>query len=475
MEAQLTKAREAQKIWAAMPVKQRLRVLKRARHRMAAEAEQFIQDISPDLVRRPADTLAAEVLPVLAASEFLEREAMYILRPKHLGRRGLPLWLWGVQSEIQRVPLGVVLIIGAGNYPLLLAGSQALQGLAAGNAVVWKPGTGGRDIAVRLARILAQAGLPDGLLVVTDESPEAAERVIASGVDKVFFTGSAATGRIVMRQLAETLTPSVMELSGCDAVFALDGADLDRVADAVAFGVRLNGSATCMASRRLFASRATITALLPLLKTKLRDAPEVPLSARPRRLLDEIMADAKAKGATIRCLEQTSDPHSKLPVTLIEGATPDMLAMKADIFAPVLSVCAAENEAAALAAYTQCPYALTAAVFGPERQAIALAAKLEAGSVLVNDLIAPTVDPRVPFGGRRESGFGVTRGAEGLLEMTGVKVVLVRRGKDEHHYAQATDAHTDFFAGYIHASHGKGFRARWTGLVRAIKAGIRIG
>ncbi|MHB1698526.1 MAG: aldehyde dehydrogenase family protein [Acidobacteriaceae bacterium] len=483
MESQLRQLREAQREWSAMSIRHRLRILKRARHLLAAEAEQFIPDISPDLVRSPADTLAAEVLPVLAACEFLEREAPFILRPRILGRRGLPLWLWGVRSEIHRVPMGVVLIIGASNYPLLLAGAQALQALAAGNAVVWKPGTGGRAVAERLARLLARAGLPDGLLLITDESPDAAQQAIAAGADKVFFTGSAATGRIVMRQLAEMLTPSVMELSGCDAVFVLDGADLHRAADALAFGVALNGSATCMASRRLFATSTTLSALLPLLQEKLRHAPQVPLLLRTRHLLDQIIADARARGATVLDSGSNSHPsshtaaalHQATPATLILNATPDMLAMQADIFAPLLSLCVVESEAAALAAYARCSYALTAAVFGAEREALALARQLEAGSVLVNDLIAPTVDPRVPFGGRRDSGFGVTRGAEGLLEMTAIKVVLVRRGNDKHHYAKSTDAHTDFFAGYMQASHGKGLGTRWRGFIRALKAATKIG
>ena len=491
MESQIRQLREAQREWSAMSIRHRLRILKRARHLLAAEAEQFIPDISPDLVRSPADTLAAEVLPVLAACEFLEREAPFILRPRILGRRGLPLWLWGVRSEIHRVPMGVVLIIGASNYPLLLAGAQALQALAAGNAVVWKPGTGGRAVAERLARLLARAGLPDGLLLITDESPDAAQQAIAAGVDKVFFTGSAATGRIVMRQLAETLTPSVMELSGCDAVFVLDGADLHRAADALAFGVALNGSATCMASRRLFATSTTLSALLPLLQEKLRHAPQVPLPLRTRHLLDQIIANARARGATVLDSQAAAGPTSNAAAeftppaaarpadnassTLILNATPDMLAMQADIFAPLLSLCVVESEAAALAAYARCSYALTAAVFGAEREALALARQLEAGSVLVNDLIAPTVDPRVPFGGRRDSGFGVTRGAEGLLEMTAIKVVLVRRGNDKHHYAKSSDAHTDFFAGYMQASHGKGLGTRWRGLIRALKAATKIG
>ncbi len=100
-----------------------------------------------------------------------------------------------------------------------------------------------------------------------------------------------------------------------------------------------------------------------------------------------------------------------------------------------------------------CPYALTAAIFGDEREARALGEQLHVGTVLVNDLIAPTVDPRVPFGGLRGSGFGVTRGAEGLLEMTATKTVLVRRRGMTRHYEATNPSRTSLFAALIGALH----------------------
>jgi acyl-CoA reductase-like NAD-dependent aldehyde dehydrogenase len=184
---------EAQRIWAKLSVAERLCVLKRARHQIAANAPAFVAAISPELARTEADTLVAEVLPLLAAGKFLEQEAEEILQVRKLERRGLPFWLSGVDSEVRRVPLGTVLVIGPANYPLFLPGVQALQGLAAGNAVIWKPGRGGRAVAQLFADAMYKAGLPNELLQVTDESIEAAENEIVRGVDKVFLTGSAAT------------------------------------------------------------------------------------------------------------------------------------------------------------------------------------------------------------------------------------------------------------------------------------------
>ena len=460
--------RDAQHPWAATAVRERLRVLKRTRKLLAQRSGELAAAVTPR-GRTLADTLVAEVLPLLEACRFLEREAAWILRPRKLGKRGLPFWLSGIDSEVHREPMGVVLIVAPSNYPLFLPGVQVLQALAAGNAVLWKPGTGGRTVALLVAQALEDAGLPQGLLMVTDESVGVVNELLAAGVDKVFLTGSAHTGREVMTRLASTLTPCVMELSGCDAVFVLDDADMERVACALAFGLRLNGSATCMAPRRVFASTDAAGKLLPLLLQKLAAFAGVPLTANTRYLLDHLVADAKRKGATVMGGSSDAAP------TLVLRATPEMLVMQTDIFAPVLAICAVASEADALAAYQECPYALTAAIFGKESRAREMAARIQAGTVLVNDVIAPTVDPRVPFGGRRQSGFGSTRGAEGLLEMTAAKTIQVRRNKDTRHYVATATQHGELFTGYIAAAHGAGLRQRWHGMQQAVKAAMKIG
>ena len=112
-----------------------------------------------------------------------------------------------------------------------------------------------------------------------------------------------------------------------------------------------------------------------------------------------------------------------------------MRLLREDVFAPWLALVPVTDMEQALDALSACPYALGAAIFGPERAARALAPRIPAGSVCINDLIVPTADPRLPFGGRGRSGFGVTRGAEGLLEMTVIKTVSTRRGRFRPHLA----------------------------------------
>ena len=141
------------------------------------------------------------------------------------------------------------------------------------------------------------------------------------------------------------------------------------------------------------------------------------------------------------------------------GACP----VKADIFAPVLALVPVRDCEEALRFDEMCPYALGASVFGPEEPARRLAARIRAGAVTINDLIVPTADPRLPFGGRRQSGYGVTRGAEGLLELTCLKTVSLRRGHLRPHYQPTTAVDQMLFRRYLCAAHGRS----WTGRIRA--------
>lgn len=471
--AALGQVRAAQQIWVRMAVRERLAILRRARHCIAATAEKMAQCVpchQPGALHRSvADTLVSEVLPLVEACRFLEREAAWILAPQRLSSRNRPFWLRRVTAETRREPLGVVLIIGPANYPLFLPGVQVLQALTAGNAVLWKPAPCGMEAAEALRDALVACGLDPALLQLLDESPQAASEAISAGVDKVFFTGSATTGTVVLHQLAERLTPAVLELSGCDAVFVLPGADRDRTVAALTFGLRLNGSATCMAPRRIFLV-GEHAGLLEVLLAQLKSLEPVILPARTQAQLAELLQDAERLGGSVLLDESAGG----LRYAVIIGSAPEMRIAQSDIFAPVLSIFNVPDTDAAVAAHALCPYALTAAIFGPEPEARVLASRLPVGTVLINDLIVATADPRVSFGGRKSSGYGVTRGREGLLEMTTLKTIVAQRSRDLRPYRPTTPDHQPFFSSYIEAVHGGSWLARWRGVRRFLRSAARL-
>jgi aldehyde dehydrogenase (NAD+) len=316
--------------------------------------------------------------------------------------------------------------------------------------------------------LLIANGLAPHLLTILDDSPAAAQAAIEAGVDKVILTGSAQTGRAVLHSLADHLTPSVMELSGCDAVFVLDGADLDRVIDAIVFGLRFNGSATCMAPRRLIVSEPVAAELIPRLKNALCNFEPRPATKSARALIGELIEEAVLFGANVQLNGLGDSP--RLGPTLIAVGAPSMRIAQADIFAPILTVLAATSEDDALHLHRQCPYALTAAVFGPAHAAQQFATRVHAGTVLVNDVIVSSADPRISFGGRGKSGFGVTRGAEGLLEMTVVKNIVIQINRSRRAFQSTTIAHTDFFVALLRLLHGGRWAAKYAALLDLIRS-----
>ena len=383
--------RSAADSWRHTQMADRLQIIARARRMMAVRAPALAATL--EAMRPTADTLVSEVLPLLEAARFLERRATNLLAPRRLGRHGRPAWLAGVDLEIRREPCGAVLILAPANYPLFLPGAQVLQALVAGNGVCVKPAPGYTAPMATLATMLREAGLPDGLLAVLNDTVASGQDAVAAGFDRIVLTGSAETGRAVLRSTAETLTPSTMELSGDDPVFILPEADLNLAVASIAYGTRLNDGRTCIAPRRVYA---------------------------PEPLVRELE----------RCLATSC----AAPPPVIPVATPE----------------------AALADTARSPYALGAAVFGPIPAALAFASGIDAGCVVINDIIVPTADPRLPFGGRRGSGFGVTRGAEGLLEMTVVKSIATRRGRFRPHLDASRAGDASFFAALIRLLHADG-------------------
>lgn len=457
--------------WADRPLAARLSVLTGLRRRIADDPGPLVEALRRPARAVDAESLASEILPLADAIRFLEREAPRLLRVRRLGRRGRPAWLSGVEAEIVREPFGTVLVVGPSNYPLFLPGVQALQALAAGNDVLWKPGAGGTGAAAVIAEGLRGAGLPPGALRVLSEDPEAARRAIDEEADLVVLTGSAVTAREVLVRCADRLVPAIVEASGCDAVFVLEDADLDRVAACVAFGLRWNGAATCIAPKRVFVPRISLPALEERLVASLSHDGAVATDPRAAAIGVECAREAVAEGA--RLVHGELRVLARIPPVVLSDANPAMRLLREDVFAPFLSIVPVDSVDEALEGDARCPYALGASIFGDERRARAVAGRIRAGSVTINDLIVPTADPRLPFGGRGRSGFGKTRGEEGLLAMTTSKTISARKGRTLRHLTPPGDREERIFRAWLAAAHGRGLTRRLRGIAGIFKESVR--
>ncbi|MGF1450799.1 MAG: aldehyde dehydrogenase family protein [Opitutales bacterium] len=409
-----------------------LRWLRKLRTTLASRAEEIAGELACFRRCPLAEALASEVLPLLESVRFLERNLLADLRPRRLPRAGRPWWLGGVVALEGWRPRGRVLIVAPGNYPLFLAGSQALQALAAGNTVVWKPAPGAEAPARHFAQALGAAGGPVERFSIAQSTVEAVYREIETGLDLAVFTGSSTHGRKLLAALAERLVPAVVELSGCDSVWLRPDADLRLAARSVAYGLLLNRGRTCIAPRRLLVPEA----LLADFREELRQALDVQLAASsPDGSLhswpDQTLAaveSALAAGARESVPHKGSfDREAPPPVMILEGVTPTMPVWTQDLFAPVACLVTYPDEATALTWEQACPYRLGATVFGRDHGAARkLACALPAPTVSINELIVATADPRLTFEGCGESGYGATRGHGGLRAMAQRQTILTQ-------------------------------------------------
>ncbi len=421
-------ARAAQRVWSKYAIGEKLAMLRRMRARLAERAGDLaVEGSCPG--HSVYEVLAAELLPLMEACRFLERNAECILSTRVLGSSGKPVWLGSVEGEIRREPLGVVGVISPSNYPLFLGAVQVLQALVAGNAVVWKPALGCAEVARSFLSVLLECGLPRGVVHVLSDSEDKGRELVEQDLDKVFFTGSHDVGVRVAGALSGRAIPLVAELSGCDAMFVREDAEMPRVGAALRFGLGFNNSRTCIAPRRVFVARKAAIEFERVLLETVASLPCSPVAERDRVRLAAVLSRARATGVRfLRGAEGGDLHHPMIPVVAFVDQESAPI-FHGDFFFPVLSVMHVADDAEAIAADAGCPYALGATIFTrSESAAEHLASNIRAGCIVVNDVIVPTADPRIPFGGSLRSGHGVTRGAEGLLEMTRVKVVQTRRG-----------------------------------------------
>ena len=454
----LERARSVQPGWARTSLSERMQAMGRLASAIAVEADTLVTDRT-----RTGEQLASEVFPLAEACRFMARRAKQVLAPRRLSRRDAAWWMGSISVLERREAYGLVLIIGPGNYPLLLPGVQMVQALTAGNAAIVKPAPGGELAIARLAELCAAVGIPADLIQLLPVSVQAAQEAMNEGVDKVVFTGGYRTGQSVAERLTTRLTPSAMELSGTDPVFVLDDADLDRVAASVVYALALNAGQSCIAPRRLCAPPQTLEQLIPLIGQRV----ERLSSARPASLefARSVLAEAVQSGARVVCgsLADWQTRDEVRPIVLAD-VEPSMRVAREDIFAPVLSLIAADTPREALSQAASCRFALGASIFGAPSSAMAFADSVVAGCITLNDVLVPTADPRVSFGGWNASGFGVTRGLEGLREMSRLQVVCRRRGRWLPHLTSQTDSLPDLMRGLMLMRHGQGFSHKWRGL-----------
>jgi acyl-CoA reductase-like NAD-dependent aldehyde dehydrogenase len=482
--AEAARCREEQVRWKGMLAKDRLRHAAALRHLLVARCDELCAGAAKDIGKPAEESIALDLLPLAEALRFLECQAGRLLRPRKIARRHRPVWLIGERDWVYRRPRGIVGIIGTWNFPFFLNGVQIAQALTAGNGVLWKPSEVAPASALLLHGLFLEAGYPRDLVQRLPPTRDAGPRLAQTDIDHIVFTGSSAVGRKLAETLGRRLISSTLELSGCDPLFVLDDADVNLAARATWFSATLNRGQTCLATRRVFVHRSIYGDYADALRPLVANGKAMPLALssqakEARRLVDEALAHGAKLLEPIgspapHVVNGSSDKLASAPTVLID-ARPEMALCREACFAPIVAVIPFQNlEEAVRQNELCCRYGLGAAIFTADPQrGLLLAQQLQVGQASINDVIVPIGHPATPFGGVRESGWGVTQGAEGLLEMTVPQVISVRSGRIRPHYDAALGKPflgADGLKGMLAMGHAAAFGQRVRGLMAVFRS-----
>lgn len=424
------RARAAQGGWGELPVGERCRRLQRFRKALAARADDLARHMVRENGKPRQEALVHEILNLLDMIWYFGRRAPQVLRP-----RAVTLHLLKHRrSYLHYRPKGVVGIISPFNFPLLLPFGDAAMALMAGNAAVVKPSELTPLIALKAKEIWDECGLPPDLLQVVPGGPETGKALIEGGIDHLIFTGSVAVGRKVAAACAQRLISYSLELGGKNAAIVCADADVERTARALVWGGFANSGQVCASVERVYAVGPIyepLVARVVELTRELRQgdpgSAEVDVGAMtlPRQveIVSDLVQDAVASGARVEVGGGRLPDEKGLfyPPTVVTGVRQDMRLMREESFGPVLPIMRVESEAEALRLANDSRLGLGGYVFSRDiPKALRLAEHLNAGSVMVNDVLSHAGMAEVPWGGVKESGVGRVRSDIGLLDLVHV-------------------------------------------------------
>jgi succinate-semialdehyde dehydrogenase/glutarate-semialdehyde dehydrogenase len=342
------------------------------------------------------------------------------------------------RSYVAFEPLGPVLAVMPWNFPLWQVFRFAAPALMAGNVGLLKHASNVSGCALAIEEILHAAGVPEGAFrTLLVGSPRVAALVEAPEVVAVTLTGSAPAGRAVAARAGACLKKAVLELGGSDPYVVLEDADLESAAETCAASRLVNGGQSCIAAKRFVVVEPVLARFTELLVERLRarrmgDPLEEGVDVGPQAradLRDELHRQVEAsvaRGARLLLGGRVPDgPGAFYPPSVIAGVEPGMPAFDEELFGPVAAIVRARDEKDAIALGNRTVFGLGAAVFTRDRERGERIARreLQAGSCFVNAFVKS--DPRLPFGGIRESGYGRELGPFGIREFVNVKTVYV--------------------------------------------------
>lgn len=416
-------AHDAAQGWAALGFAERGRRLDRWRGEIARGRDELAQIIHSEM-GKPIPDAKLEIAMALEHLRWAAHNA-----EKVLGKRSVRPSLLTVNQtcEVEYRPFGVVGVIGPWNYPVFTPLGSISFALAAGNAVVFKPSEYSPGVGVWLAQAFARAvpGVP--VLQAITGLGETGAALCRSNVGKIGFTGSTATGKLVMAACAENLTPVLMECGGKDALIVDHDADLDAAADAAVWGGLSNAGQTCLGVERVYVHADVYDNFVAKLVTRARGVHagtggNIGPITMPKQIgiIRDQIEDALNRGARALLGGVDSIDGQFVQPTILVDVPEDSTAVTEETFGPTLTVTKVADMDKAVALVNASAYGLGGTVFS-RHNGPAIADRIRAGGISINAFVAHATIPTLPLGGVGDSGFGRVHGPDGLKEFTYAK------------------------------------------------------
>lgn len=430
-------ARSAQPAWAKLSYPERARFILRARELVLDQLEEIAKLISCETGKPATEAISMEIVPTLDLMYYFAKNTHELLERRKFGIGQYNLM--ARSSYIVYKPLGVVGIISPWNFPWATPLDEVVMALMAGNAVVVKPSELTPLTALKIGNTFKQAQLPVGLLEIVTGDGSTGTALVEAGVNKIMFTGSVNTGKRVAEAAAKHLTPVVLELGGKDPMVVLEDADLENAARAAIWGAFCNSGQACASIERCYVHESIAEQFTDLVVKETRllkqgkaatDGIDVGAMTNERQLqiVEDHVGDAVERGAQVRTgghrLNDTKGWFHQ--PTVVTGVDHSMKLMTDETFGPVLPIMTFKSDDEAVRLANDSIYGLTASVFTRDiSRGRQLAEQIDAGTVMINEVVYTHAVAQTPWGGVKQSGYGRTHGLLGLLELVSAQHIHV--------------------------------------------------
>ncbi len=438
-DAILVTARNAQKEWSNLHLKQRIKYLRKVLNLLVERKHEIAEIISRDNGKPRVDAMATEVLPAAMALDYYCRHSRTFLKDQSIGRGNI--LLFNKSSRIVWEPFGVVGIISPWNYPFGIPFSEVVMALLAGNTVILKTASDTQMVGQILADCFGSVNLPAGVFnFVNIPGRTAGKWFLEGSVNKLFFTGSVPVGKKLMAMAAKHLVPLVLELGGNDAMIVHRDADLFRAMRGAVWAGLQNGGQSCGGVERIYVHEKVYDHYLSILSEtveQMRCGPDTDFSIDMGPMTNESQVytvrnhveEALEQGARIAARGKLTPKAEKqgwfYPPTVLVDVHHEMKVMREETFGPVLAVMSVSDLEQAVHLANDSHLGLTASIWTRNRPlADRIAQQLQAGVVTVNDHLMSHGLPETPWGGYKQSGIGRTHGELGFKEMVQPKVIV---------------------------------------------------